>query len=151
MYGIELTNNQEFYEWVISGEQQEQQTFYDSFDYEEGFVEAFGSHDDWEDANGQVVEAQPLRTYNDLDNAMYYLYMLRYTKGLESEYHWGRRMLLSYSLIQAEDYAICSESTQELAATLVGIVNDGTIDQRDQYYYPLLDNMIEWLDQTTFY
>ena len=43
---------------------------------------------------------------------------------------------------------MCSESTQELAATLIGIINDGIMDERDQYYYPLLNNMIEWLDQT---
>ena len=150
-YGIELVNNQEFYEWASLGiGEQEVDPFFawDRDYYSQKFIEVFGSHDDWEDENGQVVEARPIRNSDELDSAMYILYQFRYFHGLEDRYHWGRRMLLSFEFIEAEDYAMCSENTRELAAILASLVNSGMQDWRDQYYYPLLDNMVEWLDQT---
>ena len=57
-------------------------------------------------------------------------------------------MLLSFKPIVEEDYQMCSKNTRELAAILARLVNRGMPDWRNKYYYPLLDNMVEWLDQT---
>ena len=57
-------------------------------------------------------------------------------------------MLLSFKPIIEEDYQMCSKNTRELAAILARLVNTGMTDTRKWYYYPLLDNMVEWLDQT---
>ena len=72
-YGIELFNNQEFYEWASLGiGEQEVDDFFawDRDYYAQQFIEVFGSHDDWEDGNGHAVEARLLRTSDELDNAM---------------------------------------------------------------------------------
>ena len=70
-FGVELVNNQEFYDWASSGPQEEQgfggSDEFHRERYESKFVEVFGSHDDWEAENGEVVEAQPLRTFEELD------------------------------------------------------------------------------------
>ena len=78
------------------------------------------------------------------------MYQFRYYQGLEDQYHWGRRrrMLLSFAFIGPQDYEMCSENTKDLAEILAELVNRGMPDWRDQYYYPLLDNMITWLDRT---
>ena len=72
-YGIELVNNQEFYEWASLGigEQEVDEWFaWDRDYYAQKLIEVFGSNDDWEEENGRVVWAQPLRTPDELDSAM---------------------------------------------------------------------------------
>lgn len=83
---------------MISGPQVDQSISDDNQTefYEAKFIETFGSHDDWEEENGEVVLAPPLRTVDEFDSAMFYLYQFRYTLGLESDYHFGRRLLSFY-------------------------------------------------------
>ena len=58
-----------------------------------------------------------------MDTAFYYLYQYRYYEGLESKYHFGLRMLLSYKWIGPEEYEICSDNTKILAGIIVELVN----------------------------
>ena len=41
---------------------------------------------------------------------------------------------------------MCSEPTKQQAEILVDLYNAGLNDTRTRYYYPLIDNLIEWID-----
>ena len=52
----------------------------------------------------------------------------------------------SFSSISHDEYQMCSEPTKQQAEILVDLYNAGLNDTRTRYYYPLIDNLIEWID-----
>ena len=43
---------------------------------------------------------------------------------------------------------MCSDNTLELGKILAELANSMQMDLRDWYFFPLLDDLNEWLDQT---
>ena len=56
--------------------------------------------------------------------------------------------MLDMMYIPSTEYAICSENTQVLANIYIENIYQGSGDFRIDAYYPLLDRLNEWLDET---
>ena len=79
-------------------------------------------------------------TIDQMKKAMIALYDLRASGCLEFDIE-----IDPYWYPQS-DYAMCSADTQTQAAILTTYIIDNCCDERVEEYYPLLDNVVEWMD-----
>ena len=137
-YRFELVNNNKFYEWAADldltavneepagddeirpmGEIRKIDVSDMDFGYMNGddhyddmFEQMFGTYTGGDEIPEEITLGRPIRLMQQLDKAMYYLYQFRYFRGLEDNYHFGRRrQLLSFAMIQPDEYMMCSEAT----------------------------------------
>ena len=171
-YGFELVNNNDFWDWAKEGitlcsdvfagaeeltEEQLIEVLNCSHGYAEleewtdKFEEVFGSYiEDGDDPHQEIHVASPIREIKDFNQAMYVLHNFRANMGLESINHWGGvggRRLFTPINIGPQDYQMCATyATKQQAEILTKIIVEKQVDFREDYYYPMLDNLIDWID-----
>ena len=79
-----------------------------------------------------------------MEEAIAVLFRFRANNGLESEIAFRR--VLKIAGIPPSKFAMCSKETVKLGDSLLEIYYDNVGDTRPYNYYPMLDNIIEWMD-----
>lgn len=82
-----------------------------------------------------------------MEKAFSVLYWWRASNNLELPVDFRRRNLDIWWSPESE-YEMCSAETQEIASILVDYRAGKSIDGRTLNYYPLLDRIVEWMDET---
>ncbi len=83
-----------------------------------------------------------LDTYEEMDRAIGLLFDWRAANGLET----NPSECTDNGEVSPESYEMCSSTTIRLAKIYQNYITLNQCDDRDYNYYPLLDNILEWLD-----
>ena len=148
-YGVELTNNRAFADWTTHELDLPEVETEDGEPlpplkpaFNEQMKKFFGDPYDT-----RAPTAPPLRTIDQVEDAIYTLYWYRVEWQLEWPIMYRRRELMPMYIDPAE-YSICSENTQVLAEILTNYMTYLCCDERAINYYPMLDNLVQWMDDT---
>ena len=84
-----------------------------------------------------------MKDTEDIAEAISTLFYFRSYKGLEDEVYGNYS---DFDWDEVETY-MCSSNTQDLSSIYGTYISNNLYDMRTLNYYPLLDRIIEWLDQ----
>ena len=98
-------------------------------------------------------QLSPIRDIDRMVEAFHTLFHFRMDIGLERlEAEVACRRMLDMWFIGPDEYAMCSENTRVLASIYLDYMYEGAGDCAGDFrimnYYPLLDRVNEWLDET---
>ena len=88
-----------------------------------------------------------LRTIDQMEDAMRALYWYRVQLNLEHPVIFRRRQL-DMLWIPDTEYSMCSTNTKKQAEVLTRMMSGGSIDGRVINFYPMLDLLPDWMDNT---
>jgi len=88
-------------------------------------------------------DKKDLKDTEDIAEAISTLFYFRSYKGLEDEVYGNYS---DFDWDEVETY-MCSSNTQDLSSIYTTYISNNLYDMRTLNYYPLLDRIIEWLDQ----
>mmetsp|Transcript_1288 Transcript_1288/g.1736 ORF Transcript_1288/g.1736 Transcript_1288/m.1736 type:complete len:92 (+) Transcript_1288:443-718(+) len=81
-----------------------------------------------------------LTTLSEMEKAMGVLFRFRADSGLE------RQIMLKVAALEDSEFAMCSSNTQKLGKIYQEFYNKYVADTRAINYYPMLDNIVSWMD-----
>ena len=87
-----------------------------------------------------------LRDIDAVKSAVYSLFWFRADLCLEDAIAFRRR--LDQPWFPPEEYETCSMDTQVLAQIYIYYIQDNCCNDQIENYYPMLDNIVEWMDET---
>ena len=90
--------------------------------------------------------ALPLRTVEQMNDAVNTLYWWRADYGLEHPVMFRRQLSRMY--LPPEAYGMCSAATRPLGDIFVDFIYGNCCDSRPMNYYPMLDRLVDWMDST---
>ena len=85
--------------------------------------------------------AEPLRTPEDVEDAVSAIYWFRNRYGLEDNYYNRDATYFDWN-----EYQSCSSNTRNLVSIYSSYLSQNQYDYRPYQYYPLLDRIVEWMD-----
>ena len=140
-YDVELVNNEDFFAWTVSDwsmtwyAKQNPDAVAPKLDY--NMVNVFVAA-----PNGSGLKK--IRSTELMEQAIDTLYYFRNANNMEDDYI-NEEEPKNYSY---EEHASCSNNTKTLADILIQYSTMDQWDTRIERYYPLLDRLVKWLDDT---
>ena len=141
-FGVSLVDNSAFLDWTTAD-------WKESWSFKEGRdTERPGLSKEMDRMfTTKINKDQMIDTLADMEEAMAVLFRFRANIGLESEIAFRRRVLRIAGIPESE-YAMCSSETKALGDRIVEVYYANVGDTRPANYYPMLDNLNEWMEET---
>ena len=136
-YGIDLVNNADFEDWAGTHSNGILHPV-DPVEYSETVREY------WGDSSDPLEHAKPFYTVKQIKKAFKRLFKWRIDNLLELTIA-SRR--LSIEMPDESEYGTCSVETKKIAQKLLRYSKQALSDLEVKNYYPLLDDICDWLDE----
>ena len=137
-YGIDLVNNADFEDWAGTHSNGILHPV-DPVEYSETVKEF------WGDASDALEHAKPFYTVKQIKKAFKRLFKWRADNLLELSLEASS---LSIDMPDESEYGTCSAETKKIARKLLRFAKQAYKDhQEEKNYYPLLDDICDWLDE----